>query len=94
MTFRPFRTSAIALGVLLLGALAMVIYGPGTGSEMLDGTILGIIFTGFITSVMKLSDDGGETDVIKAVKMFIGYLKHRDTVEEIEVEEIDDKNDK
>ena len=70
---RPFRTSAVAFGVGLLVALWItitVIPAEGYAGGLIDGTLIGIVFTAFATAITKLSDDGGESDVVKVVTMF------------------------
>ena len=71
---RPFRTSAVAFGAGLLFALWLtlrLVTLDGYPGGLVDGTLIGIVFTAFATAITKLSDDGGESDVVKVVKMFL-----------------------
>lgn len=73
-SFRDFRTSAVVIGVLLYMALKHVLgitIVDGYPGGLVDGTLIGIVFTAYATALMKLSDDGGESDAVKIVKMFL-----------------------
>lgn len=84
---RPFRTSAIAMGMMLLAALWMALNHDFRLAALLtereqqlinavvDITVLLVAVTGFVTSITKLSDDGGESDTIKAIRELVPLLK-------------------
>ena len=81
MAFRPFRTSAIALSLILLGMMWLVLEydlklagaigetANAVVNTLMDVSVVMVAFTGIVTSINKLSDDGGETDVIKLAKI-------------------------
>ena len=75
MKFRDFRTSALAMGLmmLVLVSTAMVIlWLAGVNFDSFGmGAIVGGAVGAYGGAMMKLSDDGGETDVIKAIRMFL-----------------------
>lgn len=74
LEMRPFRTSAVAFGLGLLLALWMVLsIIPAEGYEggLIDGTLIGVVFTAFATAITKLSDDGGESETVAIVRMFL-----------------------
>ena len=71
MQFRDFRTSAIMMMFGVLAALFIIMYFGGShmSSEVLSfvaGTVLGSLGT----AIVKLSDDGGESDAVKVTRMF------------------------
>ena len=75
---RPFRTSAITIGILLVTAMWLTFHYDITGNipdaysrGWVDASIIMVVFAGLVTSITKLTDDGGESDVIKAIKMFL-----------------------
>lgn len=74
MEFRPFRTSAIVLGLMLLAAMTIVLWFnhqmlglEGYTQGFVDGTVIAITLTAYATGLTKLCDDGGESDVIKTL---------------------------
>lgn len=90
LQFRPFRTSAIAMGLMLLGALYMSLSHDVQVTQMLvdvgadkatakianfvvnlvvDVSVMILAIGGYVTSMNRLSDDGGESDTIKAIKI-------------------------
>ena len=76
--FRPFRTSAIFLSLILMGTLWLIMAYDITGGieddysrGWIDASIIMVVLTGLVTSITKLTDDGGESDAIKMAKMFI-----------------------
>ena len=82
MDFRPFRTSAIALGFMLLAAMTIVLAFnhmamdlQGYTQGFVDGTVIAITLTAYATGLTKLCDDGGDSDAIKVldrVKDWVG----------------------
>ena len=74
MEFRPFRTSAIVLGLMLLAAMTIVLWFnhqmlglEGYTQGFVDGTVIAITLTAYATGLTKLCDDGGESHVIKTL---------------------------
>ena len=83
MTFRPFRTSAFFIGAFLLIALWMTFHYDVTGviadpysRGWVDASIVMVVLTGLVTSLTKLCDDGGESDVVKIVSKFLDDKKN------------------
>lgn len=82
LEFRPFRTSAVILALVMVGALWMVLHFDVTGAVsddysrgFIDGSIVMVIFTGLVTSITKLCDDGGESDTVKVVNAMVQQTK-------------------
>ena len=81
---RPFRLSAIAMTVALivlvwmglnhdynLMALGMDQTGNLIVNLVLDVSVFMVAITGIVTSMVKLSDDGGESDSVTVTRMFL-----------------------
>ena len=89
LTFRPFRTSAIAMAAFLFGALWLVL-GHDLKLSMLGDEANGVVNLVFDTaafilaigyygqSLLRLSDDGGESDAVKLSRDHIEYMRARD----------------
>ena len=88
ITFRPFRTSAIAFGLMLIGLVYMGLshdfqlskLGVGEGAEVIinlviDVSVFMVALTALAGAISRLTDDGGENDVIKAIRLM--YDKSR-----------------
>lgn len=74
MEFRPFRTSMVAVSGLLVLALWLVLETVGIegyAGGLIDGTLIGVVFTALAAAIVKLSDDGGESDAVKIVNRFL-----------------------
>ena len=76
LELRPFRTSAIIFGVGLLTALGMVlgfVELTGYAGGLVDGTLIGVVFTAFATAITRLCDDAGDSDVVKITEAFLEH---------------------
>lgn len=74
LEFRPFRTSMVAVSGGLILALWLVLQTVGVEGYpggLIDGTVIGVVFTALATAIVKLADDGGESDAVKIVDRFI-----------------------
>lgn len=76
--FRPFRTSAVAISLVLLTALWLTFHYDVTGAipdgytrGFVDGSIVMVVFTGLVTSVTNLTNDGGESEAVAVTRMFL-----------------------
>ena len=90
LEFRPFRTSAIAFGLMLLGLNWMglnhdlnLVAAVGEAANVIinaviDVSVFMVSVTGYVTAITKLADDGGESDTVKVIREFVDYLKTKD----------------
>ena len=77
--FRPFRTSAIALAAITAGTLIWVLYiltsvdvaAMNAWATLGIGILLGGVLVSFATAVVKLCDDGGESNEVKIIDRFL-----------------------
>ena len=80
--FRPFRTSALAMAAMLLvlvwlgldhdfnlTALGVDETASVVINLVLDVSVFMVAVTGLVTSLTKLSDDGGKSDALSIAKM-------------------------
>lgn len=81
---RPFRVSAIAFGLMLLvlvwlglqydldiAAIGLSKEAAAVVNLVIDVSVFMVAVTGYVTGMVKLSDDGGESDGVKIVRMFL-----------------------
>ena len=83
MEMRPFRTTAVVFAIALMSALYMALNHDlslaGIVSEeankivnfVVDVSVVMVVLTGLVTALTKLSDDGGESDTIKAINLLV-----------------------
>ena len=80
LEMRPFRTTASLFGVALLIALFMVLSFDlsaklsGYPAGFLDGAIIAMVFTAFATVMTKVSDDAGESETIKSMRLLLQHF--------------------
>ena len=84
LKFRPIRSNAVIMGGFLLGALGMALahdFSIATLSAqanevinlVVDASVVMVVFTGYVTALTKLCDDGGESDAVKVVREFLNH---------------------
>ena len=85
---RPFRTSAVMMGMMLLGALWMALsydLSIFTGADaiahnavvnaVVDVSTFMVVITGLVTSMTKLCDDSGDSEALAVLKQMTTLVR-------------------
>ena len=90
MQFRPFRTSAIIIAGFLIGAMWLTFHYDVTdvindsySRGWVDASIIMVVFTGLVTAITKLTDDGGKSDALAITEMHLDGERKDRTIEEL-----------